>query len=98
DVIEKNPPDVAQRRTRTVDINIFLRLPVGGAHANDIPFVRDYADQLVLTKKAGEGRIGFTFFLARLDGHGEIVFAVEAEAHHNMRDRFAGAVDGDDVG
>ena len=59
--------DVPQRRARAINIDVFLRLPIRGAHPYHIALVGDDVVELVLPKKAGQGGVAFALFLAGLD-------------------------------
>ena len=56
DIVEKNTADVPERRARAVNVNVFLRLPIGCADADHVALVGSDVNQLVLAKESGEGR------------------------------------------
>ena len=97
DVIEKYPPDVFDWRIGSVNIDVLLRLTVSGAHSNHVALVGDDVIKFVLSKKAREGRIALAFLLASLDRNRDVIFALEPKANHDVGDRLACPINGDDV-
>jgi hypothetical protein len=71
---------------------------IGSADADHVALIRNHVIELVLSKKTGERGIAFVFFFARLDRDGQVIFAGETEAHHNMRNCLAGPIYRDNVG
>ena len=97
-IIEKNPSEILRGTADAVNINVLLGLAIRGADADHVSLIRNHVIELVLSKKTGERGITFIFFFARLYRDGQVIFAGETEAHHNMRDRLARPINRDDVG
>src|SRR5438034_6250182 len=96
-VVEKNPTYVFERRASPIDVNVFLGLAISRAHANHVALVGNDVVDLVLAKKTCEGRVTLAFFFTGLDRNRKVILTLEAKAHHDMGDRFAGPIDGNNI-
>src|SRR5262245_20608894 len=96
-IVEKDTTDVPERRSRSVDVHVFLRLAVVRSYANDVALVGNDVVDLILAKKTGERRIALALLLASFDGYGDVILAAKAKAHHDMGDCLTRPVHRNDV-
>ena len=89
---------ILDRHPCAVDVHLLPRLPISGAHADDIAFIRHDIDQFVLAKEATQHRTSFVLLLSHLDGEGDEVIAGKSETGDDMRDGRTSPVHADQVG
>ena len=70
DVFEKAFPDILLRERGAVEIDILTRAVIG-THTDEITFIADDVNQLILAIESPQGGIGLPLLLACLDGDGD---------------------------
>ncbi|MNC32231.1 hypothetical protein D3C75_805760 [compost metagenome] len=97
-VLEEQAPAVLEVALHPVQVDVLLRVvPVVGAQADHVALVGHHVVQLVLAEEALEGGVAFALFLARLDGHRQVITATKVEAEEDVGDGGAHPVNGDQV-
>ena len=98
EVVEEEAPGVLGRNPGAVEIGVFGRvLAKVGAQTDQVALVADDVDQLVLAEEAPDGVVALADLLARLDRDRDEIAVGEPEAQHDVSDRVAHPVDGDQV-
>src|SRR5262245_12879942 len=80
-IVQEQATGLGRRDARAIQIDLLVRLPIRRAQANDVAFVRDHIDQLILLEKSFDRRVVLSTLFAGLNGNGNIVLLAKAKAH-----------------